>query len=125
MALASLLVLTVAFGADAAQLKPMVLDAPGAPRIAGSKPQEPFKTAPLQLGRPSLIPEREYFRFPEASPGLSHGQTAIAERKEPATVVCTMRVIRADPTFDAAMVRSVPASRFDRIVRDDVAACTP
>jgi hypothetical protein len=32
-----------------------------------------------------------------------------------------MRIIRADPAFDAGMVRGIGAIEFDRIVRDDVA----
>jgi hypothetical protein len=36
-----------------------------------------------------------------------------------------MRIIRADPTFDAGMIRTIRASDFDRIVRDDLAACPP
>jgi hypothetical protein len=48
-----------------------------------------------------------------------------AQQQTPADVVCTMRVIKAEPTFDAGMVRSARASHFDRIVRDDLAACAP
>jgi hypothetical protein len=125
MTLTSLLLLAAALEADAPALGPLAVGTAGAQHVSASQLDEPFKTAPLQPGRPSLIPQREFFRLSEPNANLGYRHSGVAKLQEPAAVVCTIRVIHADPTLDAGIVRSVRVGQFDRIVRDDLAACAP
>jgi hypothetical protein len=50
-------------------------------------------------------------------------ESAAAERKSRGAI-CTIRVIRANPEFDAGILHGARKSQPDRIVRDDVAGCT-
>jgi len=103
------------------------------PRASGSadvqaasvSQSEPFATAPLQLGRPSLQRHREYFALSPPDANVKSVFVGVPAQQRHADTVCTMQVIRVEPTFDAGIVRSVRTSRLDRIVRDDLAACAP
>ena len=57
-----------------------------------------------------------------AESGLDR-ENAAAERKS-LGAVCTIRVIRVDPAFDAGILHGARKTQPDRIVRDDVAGCT-
>ena len=127
MTLTFLLVLAGLVAANEPTLPLQAGRSPGAQPPSGAeggRPEEPFKTAPLELGRPSPTRQLEFFTLPQGN--LRSVQAGAGEQQgKRAGVVCTMRIIQAEPSLDAGMVRSVPAGHLDRIVRDDLAACAP
>jgi hypothetical protein len=122
MTLASLLVFAVAFEADAGTPWPAAV-ATDVPVRAASQQEQPFKTAPLQLARPSLV-QRPLFSLDERDANLGGRHRSVVKQQEP-TVVCAIRVIRVDPRVDSGLVRKSPARELDPIVRDDLSACAP
>jgi hypothetical protein len=123
MALTSLLVLVAAVGVGPTTDGPLVASTPGV-QPETSLPAQPFKVEPLQLGRPGLVGSREYFGAKKLG-AEAWRRVGVVEPVGRANVVCPMPVVKADPGLDAGIVRIIPADRFDRIARDDVAGCRP
>jgi hypothetical protein len=87
-------------------------------------PEGPFKTPPLALGRPIL---RNPFGLP-ALPQLDTRSSQVLAgasqpRRQPERVVCTMRIVKGDPSIDPGILVKLPAGPPDPIVRDDLARC--
>ncbi len=77
----------------------------------------------------TLAPQAEAAVVRAQSPLATHAESglaresAAAERKSRGAV-CAIRVIRANPEFDAGILQGRRKSQPDPIVRDDVAGCT-
>ena len=87
-------------------------------------PEPPFRVEPLDLGRPILRTPFRLFAPPQldASSNLvvAHAGEPDSQRER---VVCTMRIIKADPSIDPGILIPLAAGPKDPIVRDDLSRC--
>ena len=119
MTLTALLMLAMVLEADTA----LGATGSGSARAKIASAFRAFTSQPLHLGHPSPASQRQFFRLAEPSPTLEHAHTGVPELQGQGAV-CKIRIMKADPTLDSGMVRTIQADQLDRIVRDDLAACT-
>jgi hypothetical protein len=83
-----------------------------------------FRSAPLAPARPILRGPFRLVDAPQLEAGAKPGLADLAQRSgQSARVVCTIRVVRADPSIDPGILVRLPAGRPDSIVRDDLSPC--
>ena len=127
MTLVSLLVLAGQVAAGPAQTAPT---SPGslasqAAATPTSPIAAPFEGARLEWWRPLLQGPFRLARRPQLRAGASQEPSDTPEVGDVAPrVVCTMRIIKASPAVDPALVVPLPPGPIDPIARDDLSPCT-
>ena len=87
-------------------------------RIQAGPTANPFETAPLELSRPVLKSPFRATHAPKLAGGAGQDLVALAQSREKSpSAVCSIQVIRADPSLDPGFVVRVPAETMDPIVR--------
>jgi hypothetical protein len=88
------------------------------------QPEGAFKTAPLSLGRPILRSPFRLFELRELGAGSNRVVADVTQpRSQGDHVVCTMLVVKGNPSIDPGILITIPAGPPDPIVRDDLSRC--
>ncbi len=89
-----------------------------APGTQAAPTANPFGTAPLELSHPILKSPFRATHAPKLRDGAGQDLVALAQsRQKQPSAVCSIQVMRADPSLDPGFVFRMPAETMDRIVR--------
>ena len=121
MTLVLLLVLVGAASAVGTQTGANDQRATGVRPAQGTQPRptaNPFETVPLELSHSILKSPFRAAQAPKLGGGAGQDLVALAQSRETSpSAVCSIQVIRADPSLDPGIVFRVPVETMDRIVR--------